>query len=70
MSFPLGNVDNLANNIPSTQSVTPTTSITDLVSTTKGGTSLCGGISYLISDATASGITALTASELTISPSG
>ena len=31
---------------------------------------MCGGISYLISDATASGITALTASELTISSAG
>lgn len=31
---------------------------------------MCGGISYLISDAPASGITALTASELSISPSG
>lgn len=31
---------------------------------------MCGGLSYLISDAPASGVTALTATELTISSSG
>ena len=68
MSFPIGNIDSSGVHLPTTQSLP--VPITDQVSIDRAGTSLCGAISYGISEVADPGVTGLTITELTITSSG